>query len=206
MKCRLFIFCILLLASAADAAIVVRPEKFSLENPTVGQSFDLRIYLDSDPQSPGDQSYVDGLLSVAVRLVFPPSAFTVNAITPKGQLDHLGNGESADNDIDPITGSAGFRGNTPKEVPPQRAYLGTLLAYVDITPLKSGTFDLTCNPFDPSINDNFVDGAGTPLDSQIAFTSTTITVVPDPSSVSMTSLAIIFFMCRKRRTKIIARA
>jgi hypothetical protein len=171
-------------AVPTHAAMVVRAGQFSPGPVNIGDDIDLRIWIDGDSTVPGDQLVPGGLLTAALRLAFPRS-FLVTDIIPKAQLDHLESGQYAIRDLDPNTPTIGFSGNTQREVPPQRGYTGNLLAYIPMTATTPGTFDLTLTFFDPSANNNFIDGSGTILDAQIAFESASITVVPEPAAFAL---------------------
>jgi hypothetical protein len=185
---------------SAHAAITLRADADQQPGPyTVGVPFEIRLIIDGDSDTPGDQSVPGGLYSVGPRVSFPAGVFKAYSLTPRFYFDHLAPGEDATRILDETSGFAAYHGNENPEFPPPIRGTATLLGWVVLTPATPGVFTLNTGVFDPARDDNFVDLRGAPLDAQISFLSTPITVVPEPYTSAFASIALATLACSARR-------
>lgn len=202
---KLFLVVALTSASALAAPTIhLDSGTFSV---TPGGTFSVKILLDDDSGTAGDQPTAAGLLAAAVRVNFPPADANVASIAQivvNGSLNNDGFGNPPVRAID--AGTAGFDGDVQDTNAP---YRGTLLGTITITNTapQGASYPIGLAFFYPKpgdTRDNFV--AGGPnfevLDPQVTFAGQSIvTVVPEPAGGLIVAGATMFLFRRRRATR-----
>ena len=184
-------------------------------SPARGQGLTLQFDQPTYVTSPGsalsvgvtlDQAPAAGLFSYGVKLLFDPTTSPVNgvgAISPAAALDFNGVlGAGAFKAVG--NGFAGAKGTVDIFANPVTYYSGVLLTTFNLEYQTPGdyTLDLALyNTLGPT-EKVFVSGSGASLDSSLHFQSTTVHVVPEPTTTMLSvggGLAILLGLRRKGR-------
>lgn len=179
--------------------------RFGVNEHTVlpGQTFTASVQI--SPIPPG------GLFSYGVQLLFDPLVATLRdegAITVPADLNFNGPlGVSALRMVAP--GFGGVKGSVDPTVLPPQGFTGSALASFEISNLSEQvgqTYEIRLGLFQTlgSTESVFVTGLGEVLDNRITFGRATISVVPEPTTVTMFALGgvVAVFMKRSGRWRL----
>lgn len=151
-----------------------------------GDSFEVRVYLDMDENTPGDQLPASGLFSVGAQITYDPAnaTSTVNDIVLPAAVDGNGIGGPAFKDAGAgYVGAAGVVDFDATE-----GYMDSLVMTVTITDLATGTYPLDVEFYFVPPTANFVeyDPPTRVLDEEITnFVSTTVQALPNMTIMTM---------------------
>lgn len=170
-----------------------------------GKSFEVRVFLDGDGNTPGLQKLPEGLFSFGVRVDFDPNAVSLSdvaGIQVPSALDF--NGFSSGAARATGQGFAGAKGNIDQSL--FRPYADSLLAtfqFRDLGGDKPYRLDLKIFRTLGDSEQVFLDGSGAVLDRDVVLSSAQVTAVPEPvnGALLLTGLASLVVSAWHRRRR-----
>jgi hypothetical protein len=176
----------------ADPDMAVTASRLTFGQPSyfihAGDSFFVTVSIDGDPNTIGLQPVPSGLFSYGFEVQFSPAPVVPQQPTgaiAEFPLDYNGFAQPAQ--YESQSGYSALRGNINLNTFPLTPYTGTQLAtfYFKDQSVQAGSYylQLAIHDFAPT-DDEFVDGAGRPMDGTLLLDKTLIVVtLPTPPDV-----------------------